>query len=36
MWDSKSSGPVHWNDPEEWDEEGVGGGFGMEHMYTNG
>ena len=25
----KCSGLVHWNDPEGWDGEGVGGGFRM-------
>ena len=30
-------GLVHWDDPEGWDEEGVGGGGGQdgEHMYTH-
>ena len=31
------SGPVHWDDPKGWDEEG--GGMGVqdgEHMYTYG
>ena len=31
-------GLVHWDDPEEWDEEGVGqgaGGSGWGHMYTH-
>jgi len=28
---------VHWDNPEGWDEEGGGRGFGMgEHMYTYG
>ena len=29
--------PMHWYNPEGWDEEGGGGGFRMgEHMYTCG
>jgi len=31
------SGPVHWDDPEEWDGEGGGReGQDGEHMYTHG
>ena len=31
------SGLVHWDDPEGWDEEGVGKGFqDGEHMSTHG
>ena len=32
------SGLGHWDDPEEWDEEGAGqgaGGSGWGHMYTH-
>ena len=33
----RRSGPVHWDDPEGWDGEGVGkGGQDGEHMYTYG
>ena len=37
MHETRCSGLVHWDDPEEWD--GVGGGMGVqdgEHMYTHG
>ena len=30
------SGLVHWDDPEGWDGEGVGGFQDGEHMYTHG
>ena len=37
MHETRCSGLVHWDDPEEWD--GEGGGMGVqdgEHMYTHG
>ena len=37
MHETRCSGLVPWDDPEEWD--GVGGGMGVqdgEHMYTHG
>ena len=36
MHETGCSGPVHWDDPEGWDEEG--GGSGVQdggHMYTH-
>ena len=37
MYDTGSSGLVHWDDPEGWDEEGGGRGVqDGEHMYTRG
>ena len=37
MHDSGCLGLVHWDDPEEWDGEGVGRGIqDGEHMYTHG
>ena len=37
MQETGCSGPVHWDDPEEWDEEGGGRGVqDGEHMYTHG
>ena len=37
MHETGRSGPVYWDDPEEWD--GKGGGRGVQdvgHMYTHG
>ena len=34
MHDAGSSGLVHWDDPEGWDEEGGGRGFRMENTCT--
>ena len=35
MHETGGSGLVHWDDPEEWDEEGGGKGVqDGEHMYT--
>jgi len=37
MHETGCSGPVHWDDPEGWDGEGVGRGVqDGEHMYTHG
>ena len=37
MHETGCSGLVHWDDPEEWDEEGDGRGIqDREHMYTHG
>ena len=37
MHDTGCSGLVHWDDPETWDEDGVGRGFqDGENMYTLG
>ena len=37
MHETGYSGLVHWDDPEEWDEEGGGRGVqDGEHMYTRG
>ena len=37
MHDTGCLGLVHWDDPEGWDGERSGRGFGMEgHMYTHG
>ena len=37
MHETGGSGLVHWDDPEEWDEEGGGRGVqDGEHMYTLG
>ena len=37
MHDTGSSGLVHWDDPEGWDEETGGRGVqDVEHMYTHG
>jgi len=37
MHETGYSGLVHWDDPEEWDEEGGGRGVqDGEHMYTCG
>ena len=37
MHETGCSEPVHWDDPEEWDEEGDGRGVqDGEHMYTHG
>ena len=37
MHDTGCSGLVQWDDPEGWDEEGVGKGVqDEEHMYTHG
>ena len=37
MNETEHSKPVHWDNPEGWDGERSGRGFGMEgHMYTNG
>ena len=37
MYDTGSSGLVHWDDPESWDEERVGRGVqDGGHMYTHG
>ena len=37
MHDTRCSGPVHWDDPEGWDGEGVGRRVqDGEHMYTHG
>ena len=37
MHDTGSSGLVHWDDPEGWDEEGGRRGVqDGEHMYTHG
>ena len=36
MHETGSSGPVHWDDPEEWDGEGSGKGVqNGGHMYTH-
>ena len=34
MHDTGCSGLVHWDDPEGWDEEGLGGGFTMGNTCT--
>ena len=37
VYETRSSGLLHWNDPEGWDGEGVGRGVqDQEHMYTHG
>ena len=37
MHDTGCLGLLHWNDPEEWDGEGVGRGVqDGEHMYSRG
>ena len=37
MHDTGCLGLLHWNDPEEWDGEGVGKGVqDGEHMYSRG
>ena len=37
MNETEHSKPVHWDNPEEWGEEGDGRGFWMgRHMYTCG
>ena len=37
MHETGCSEPVHWDDPEEWDEEGDGKGVqDGEHVYTCG
>ena len=36
MHETRCSGLVHWDDPEEWDAEGGGGFQDGEHMYTHG
>ena len=37
MHEMRCSGPVHWDEPEGWDEEGGGGGVqDGKHMYTHG
>ena len=37
MHETGCSGPVHWDDPEGWDEEGGGRGVqDREHVYTHG
>ena len=36
MHETGCSGPVHWDDPEGWDEEGGGSGVQVGgHMYTH-
>ena len=36
MYETEHSKPVHWDNPEGWDGERGGRGFGMEgHMYTH-
>ena len=34
MHDTECLGLVHWDDPEGWDGEGVGGGFRMRNTCT--
>ena len=34
MHETGCSGLVHWDDPEEWDEEGGGRGFRMGNTFT--
>ena len=34
MHETGPSGPVHWDDPEGWDGEGVGGGFRVGNTCT--
>ena len=34
MHDTGCSGPGHWDDPEGWDGEGMGGGFRMGNTCT--
>ena len=33
MHETRCSGLMHWNDPEGWDEEGVGGDLRMGSTY---
>ena len=35
MHETGCTGPVHWDDPEGWDGEGGGRGFGMVDTHTH-